>query len=197
MDAIERATWPQPRLRPSAAARSLARPAARGRWCPDALRTGQTRGTVRPNRRISGRSSVPGRAATSRTSGAQNAALRFAFRLRHSPASPVALARDPRPVTTRPIDPLHLRHEYGSCPMMFHDNRRTARRAAGDQGRARKALAQAAAMEDASIEKALNRSNSTGRRRREKRRRFWRPWPYRFCHLVRRPRVRAAVARPP
>lgn len=49
---------------------SLARPAARGRWCPDALRTGQTRGTGRPNRRLSGRSSVPGRAATSRTSGA-------------------------------------------------------------------------------------------------------------------------------
>ncbi len=46
--------------------------------------------------------------------------------------------------------------------MMFHDHRRTARRAAGDQGRARKALAQAAAMEGASIEKALKRLQLNG-----------------------------------
>ena len=113
---------------------SLARPAARGR-CPDALRTGQTRGTVRPNRRLSGHSSVPGRAAASRTSGAPKCCA--PLRISAPPLAGFAGRAGARPAPIRSI--FDTNTEAAPVP---RPHRRTARRAAGDQSRARKALAQ-------------------------------------------------------
>jgi hypothetical protein len=163
VDALERATWPQPRLRPSAAARELgstgcSRPMVPG--CAEDRPDTRHRASKQASLRSLQCTRSSRRLEDERCPKMLRSASHFGSATRRLRRSRWRAILDPsRPA---PIDPLHLRHEYGSCPMMFHDHRRTARRAAGDQGRARKALAQAAAMEGASIEKALKRLQLNG-----------------------------------
>ena len=140
MDALERATWPPGCAEDRADTRHSASKQA-------SLRSLQC---TRSSRRLEDEGCPKMLRSASHFASATRRLRRSRWRAILDPSRPA------------PIDQLHLRHEYGSCPMMFHDHRRSARRAAGDQGRARKALAQAAAMEGASIEKALKRLQLNG-----------------------------------
>ena len=132
MDALERATWPQPRIRPSAAARELG---STGCSRPMVLGCAEDRADTRhsASKQASLRSLQCTRSSRrledERCPKMLRSASHFGSATRRLRRSRWRAILDPsRPA---PIDPLHLRHEYGSCPMIFHDNRRTARRAAG------------------------------------------------------------------
>ena len=172
---------------------SLARTGCSRPMVPGCAEDRQTRGTVRHSVSPVYQVEPPprGRAVP------QNAALRFAFRLRHSPASPVALARDPRPVTTRPDRSAPSSTRIRKLP---HDVPRPSPNGAPSGGRSRPSSE--GSRPGCSDGRCLDREGpeaaptqrvgggaksgaASGAR-----------GPV-GCHLVRRPRVRAAVARPP